>query len=179
MAAFRQSTRPALPLRVYGGQARDAARIAPVQIQQSQPGAYGPEMGTYVRLPGANYPPAGSVAVDAIGDANIAPAATATLVTVTVPDTLRFRMVGIGFGADDEVALRFLTWAIRFDGDTRPGYNFVSAAVGSLRQLAEIIVVIGSSQTVTVVGAADANAVLTYRYQCRVRGWFWNEKEVP
>jgi len=173
----RQNTRVGVQPPQPGGAANLARGIPPVMVQPSQPGQYGPEQGIFVRLPGANFAPAGAVAVDAIGDANIAPGANAVLVTVTVPSTFRFRMVGIGFGADDEVSLRFLTWSIRFSGDPGPGYNVVSAAVGSIRQLAEIVVVRGSSEIVTVVGFADPNAVLTYRYECRVRGHFWSEQE--
>jgi hypothetical protein len=149
--------------------------LPPVQIQPSQPGALGPEQGIYIRLPGANYPPAGAIAVDIDGDANIAPGATATLVTLTIPDTHRFRMVGIGFGADDEVALRFLSWTIQFNGIGTAGYTQKNAVVGTIVQLAEIFISVGSSQTVTVLGTADATAVLTYRYICRVRGYFYAE----
>ncbi|MGH7187451.1 MAG: hypothetical protein ACREIB_14380 [Pseudomonadota bacterium] len=174
---FRQDTRPDVPQRVYGGQSGVARTMPPVLIQPSQPGALGPEQGIYVKLPGADFPPAGARAVDEIGDANIAPGASATLVTVRVPDSYRFRMLGIGFGADDEVALRFLTWAIRADADTIPGYVSVASAVGSIRQLAEIFVVLGSSVTVTVVATSAATAALTYRFICRVRGYFWSERE--
>jgi len=174
----RQVTRPDLPAHPFGrGQARLARAMPVTALEPSQPGALGPEQGMYVRLPGADFPPAGAVAVDEIGDANIAPAASAVLITVAVPDTYRFRIAGIGFGADDEVALRFLTWSIRANGDTIRGYVAVASAVGSIRQLADIFVVRGSSDTVTVVGAADATAGLTYRYICRVRGYFWSEKE--
>ena len=161
----RQPTRPDLPARVFGGGQADRARLIPsVDVQPSQPGSLGPEQGVYVRLPGADFPPAGAVAVDQTGDAVIAPGATANIVTIAVPDTVRFRMVGIGFGADDEVALRFLTWSIRtgaptqVPGDTIVGYVGIPSAVGSIRQLAEIFVVVGSSLTTTIVALSDATS---------------------
>ena len=171
----QQFTRPGVPINIYGGNARVAKRIPPVDVTQSQPGVLGPQTGTYVRLPGADFAPAGAIPVDVIGDANLAPGAIGTLVTIVVPDAVTFRIAGIGFGADDEVALGFLSWTIRAFGDVVPGYDNKPAAVGSIRQLAEIFVVQGSSVTVTVQGAIAAGAALTYRYICRVRGWFYSE----
>ncbi len=152
--------------------------IPRVSIEPSQPGTLGPQIGTYVRLPGADFAPAGAIPVDVIGDANLAPSATATLVTIAVPDTYTFRIAGIGFGADDEVALGFLSWTIRAFGDVVAGYDNKPAAVGSIRQLADIFVIQGSSTPVTVQVAISALAAVTYRYICRVRGWFYSEKEV-
>jgi len=164
---------------VYGGVSAYPLDLGPAPIVPSQPGGLLPEQGVPIKLPGANYPPAGAIAVDLVGDGNIAPAASATLVTFTVPDGLRFRADGIGFGADDEVALRFLTWSIRFNGDpVAAGYNNVPAAVGSIRQLAPIFQLVGSSILFTVLAAADPTAVLTYRYVCRVKGWVYSEREV-
>jgi hypothetical protein len=161
----------------FSGVAEVPRGLGPARIQPSQPDPLGSEQGMYVRLPGANFPPAGAIAVDTIGDANIAPAGTATLVTIKIPDTYRFRMVGIGFGADDETALRFLTWNIQLDQVATSGYVNVTSAVGSIRQLADIFMVVGSSLQVTIVANSDPSAVLTYRFICRVRGHFWSDKE--
>lgn len=161
----------------YGGQVAVARQLQPEAISPSQPGQLGPEHGIYVRLPGANFPPAGAIAVDVDGDANIAPGGTATLLSIPVPDTYRLRVVGIGFGADDETALRFLTWSLRFGGDPIPGYVQKNAVIGSIVQLTEIFVLAGSSVVFSVQGVASAAAVLTYRYICRVRGHFYTEKE--
>jgi hypothetical protein len=147
----------------------------PVMVQPSQPGALGPEQGTYIRLPGANFPPAGSTPVAEPGDANIAPGATATIVSIVVPDTLRFRISGIGFGADDETALGFLSWSIRFGPDPQPGYTNKPAALGTLQYPADAFMVAGSSVTVNLVVTASTAAVVTYRYIGVVRGWFWRE----
>jgi hypothetical protein len=160
----------------YGGPPIDVPRNLPgVRLEQSQPGALGPEQGVWVRLPGADFPPAGATAVDEVGDANIAPGVSATLVTVQIPDTQRLRIAGIGFGADDETALGFLTWSLRLNGDTQPGYTGKPAAIGSIRQLADVFFLAGSSATMTIVAASAASAVVTYRFICRVRGWFYTE----
>jgi hypothetical protein len=160
---------------------RDAARVAerqgPVMIEPSQPGQLGPDLGTYIRLPGANFAPAGAIPLDVIGDANLAPGASGTLITVTVADTLRLRMDGIGFTADDDIALGYLTWAILAGPDPVPSYSQMQAAVGSVRQLSDIFVLVGSSQTMTVRATISALAPITYRYICRVHGWFYSEKE--
>lgn len=152
--------------------------IPDVNLVPSQPPGYRPGGGGQaVTLPGADFPPAGAVAVDQVGDANLAPAAIGVLVTIPVPQMLRFRMAGIGFGADDEVALRFLTWAILLDGDPAPsGYSAQPAAIGSLRQLSEVFLLCSSSVTVTIFVTIATTAALTYRYICRLRGWFYVEK---
>lgn len=146
-----------------------AAPIAP-----SQPGALGPQHGIWVKLPGVNFPPAGATPVDEIGDANIAAGGNANLLSVVVPDGQRFRLAGIGFGADDESALAFLSWTI-LAPDPYPGYIAKVAAVGSIRNLTEMFFLIGSSVTVTINGQSSAAAATTYRYICRVRGWFYSE----
>jgi len=173
----RQATHTSPPLTVWGGNANAARFIGPAEINQSQPGTLGPQTGQYVRLPGADFAPAGAIPVDVIGDASLAPSAIGTLVTINIPDTYTFRIAGIGFGADDEVALGFLTWTIRAFSDVVPGYDNKPAAVGSIRQLADIFVVQGSSAPVTVRAAISSLASVTYRYICRVRGWFYSEKE--
>jgi hypothetical protein len=164
---------------IYGGPAIEVPRdIPPVRIQPSQPGALGPEQGKLVALPGANYPPAGAIPVDMVGDANIAAGARATLVTLQVPDTLRFRVAGIGFGADDETALGFLTWSMLENGDAQPGYNAVPASIGSIRQPAEVFHLSGSSVLFSITALSATTAVVTYRFICRVRGWLYALKEV-
>jgi hypothetical protein len=175
----QQDVRVGIQRRPYGGNPGAARAIPAERMQPSQPGALGPEQGQYVRLPGADFPPAGAIAVDQTGDANIAPAASAILVTIAVPDAYRFRLAGIGFGADDEVALGFLTWSLRLDGDTppSPSYQVMASAVGSIRQLADLFFVVGSSQALTVLAISDPAAALTYRFICRLRGWFWAERE--
>lgn len=173
---FRQGTLAEVPVRHYGGQVDLVRGMPPVLIQPSQPGQMGPEQGVYVRLPGADFAPAGAIPVDEIGDNNLAPGATGVLVTINIPDTYRFRIAGIGFGADDETALGFLSWSVRANNDPVPGYVNKPAAIGSIRQLADVFIVQGSSAQMTVVAVISATAVLTYRYICRVRGWFWSEE---
>jgi hypothetical protein len=151
--------------------------LPPIRILPSQPGALGPEQGQYVALPGANYPPAGATPVDVIGDGNIAAGASAVLITIQVPDGQRFRVAGIGFGADDETALGFLTWNMRENGDAQPGYNAVPAGIGTIVQLADIFHLSGSSVVFTIVATSSSAAVVTYRFICRVRGWFYATKE--
>jgi hypothetical protein len=162
-----------------GGVAQVPVGGSPVPIGPSQPSALAPEGTVSVILPGVNFPPAGATPVDEIGDADLAPsAANQPLVTIRVPDTLRFRMSGIGFGADDEVALGFLTWAIQLTGGAAvPSYWGQTSAVGSIRQLSNIVLLVGSSQVVTVVANIAADAALTYRYIARVQGWIYQPQQ--
>jgi hypothetical protein len=158
------------------GLAREAqGRARPVNLAPSQPPGLGQEVG--IRLPGANFPPAGARAADPIGDASIAPGAAATLITVTVPDNLRLAVVGIGFDTDDSAAAGYLTWAILLGADPSPSYEQMQSAIGSLGQLATIFVLVGSSQTLRVRATIAATAPITYRYECHLRGWFYVEKE--
>jgi hypothetical protein len=142
----------------------------------SQPQALGQEPGQIISLPGVNYPPAGATPVDELGDAQIGAGLSALLLTVTLPDQQRFRMAGIGFGADDETALAFLSFTIFAGPFPVPGYINKRAAIGTIQQLTEIFILTGSSLPITVVGTADPLAVIEYRFLCRVRGWYYFEK---
>jgi hypothetical protein len=160
---------PNIPeLRRIGRQARS---LPAADLEASQP--HGLIQPLPIQLPGANFPTAGARAADPIGDAFIAPGASAVLITVQVPDTLRFVVAGIGFDTDDPAALGYLTWAIRLNNDPSPSYEQMQAAVGSIRQLATIFVLVGSSQILTVVATAAATAPITYRYVAHLRGWFY------
>lgn len=152
--------------------------LPPVRILPSQPGALGPEQGQLIALPGASFAPAGAVPKDEYGDANIAPGGTATLIQIAVPDGLRFRVAAIGFGADDETALGFLTWNMRESGDQQTGYNAVPASIGSIQQPSDVFHVSGSSVLFSITATSAATAVVTYRFICRVRGWFYADKVV-
>lgn len=177
--AFRQAPwNPALRARYAGSGFLpiEAARaLPPAALPQSQPMGPGPESGTPVRLPGANFPPAGSRGLVPVGDGDIAPGGTATLITVQIPDNARLRINAIGFGADDEVALGFLTWSIQASGIVIPGYEAVPAALGSLRNPYPVTINLGSSQLVTVTASSDATAVLTYHFIAEIQGYFYTE----
>jgi hypothetical protein len=163
-------------IRLGGGLAavRD---LGPGALDPSQPGALGPQTGIYVRLPAYNFPPAGALPVDEMGDAIIAPAATAVLITYQVPTNLILRVEGIGFGADDETSLAFLSWSMQLNGDTVPGYVNKPSAIGSIGNLTPIVQMAGTSSILTITGTPAAAAVLPYRYICRIRGWCYSEKE--
>ncbi len=149
--------------------------LGPADFKPSQPRGGDPRR--RIILPGCDFPPADAIAVDEIGDGDIAAAVTQTLVTVVVPDNLTFRISGIGFGADDESSLRFLTWTITATppGVPIPGYVNKPAAVGSIPQVSNIFSVQGSSVTIRV--DATNNNLVTLHYVCRLQGWFYAERE--
>lgn len=150
--------------------------MPPADLGGAQPSAYQATGGTRVALPGADFPPAGAIAVDQVGDLDLAPSATGTLLTIPVPPNVRFRAAGIGFGADDEAALRFLSWALLINNDPAPsGYSQQPAAIGSLRQLADIFLLVPGGSTLSVFATIAATASITYRYICRLRGWQYTE----
>ena len=148
----------------------------PVPVQPSTPD-FRPELGSYVKLPGANFPPAGSIPVDVLDGATIAPGGTGTLITIPVPDTLRLKLIGIGFGAMDDIATGYLSWSLLLGPDPVQGYGSKLAAIGSIRQLAEISVVAAASQTLNLRAVIAATAPIPYLYYARVRGWLYNEKD--
>lgn len=154
----------------------DGPTPGPVRLAPSQPGAFGPERGFFVKLPGANFPPAGAIQVNEDGDADIAAGASGTLVTINVPDTQRFSGIGIGFGAHDETALKFLTWSVQANGIPQPGFIAKNAVIGTIPQLTPFTYVTGSSVTITIIGTSSALAVVTYRYVVRVLGYFYTEE---
>lgn len=162
---------------LYAEIGRRAREIPAGDVAASRPDGLFPGGAASVKLPGFNFPPDGAIPVDPIGDASIAPGAAAVLVTIEVPPNLRLRLAGIGFHADDEVALGYLTWSIRLGPDAAQGYPEQLAAVGSLRQLSPIVVLASSSQPVTVRANIAATAPITYRYACRLQGYFYLERE--
>lgn len=160
---------------MFGGTVAVPRDLPPAVIEGAQPAGPSSTVGQRVRLPGVNFPPEGAIPVDEDADANIAPGATATILTYRIPDTVLFRITGIGFGADDEVALRFLTWSIRVNGDPNTGYTVKNAVIGSIVQPTPIFLVIPNNATLTVQGTANALAAVTYRYIVRVIGWLYQE----
>jgi len=160
-----------------GGGLEAVRTLGPGALDSSQPGALGPQTGTWVRLPAVNFPPAGALPVDEMGDANIAPTVATVLLTYQVPTNLILRVEGIGFGADDETALAFLAWSMQLNGDTVPGYVNKPSAIGSIRNLTPIFQVAGTSSILTITGTPAAAALWPYRYICRIRGWCYSEKE--
>lgn len=174
----QQSGIPAVRRAIAPGVIAVPDGYGPAPLQGSQPGAQGPEQGMWVRLPGSSFAPAGSTPVDETGDANVAAGGTATILTVTVPTGQRFRMAGVGFSAEDESSLAYLSWSINSPASVPvPGYINKPAAIGSVRQLAEIFIVVGSDSTATVVVANSTLAAATYHFYCRLRGWFYTEKD--
>lgn len=176
MAGYPQTRRGQYDprMRVQLGNAAQASEADAVDVQPSTPDALGSK-GSVIRLPGFNFPPAGTIPVDEIGDGAIAPGGVGTLVTVTVPDTFRLRVTGIGFHTSDDIALGYLTWAILVGPNVTPGYDIQQSAVGSIRQLSSIVVLAAASQTLTVRATIGATAPLTYTYACRLLGYFYSE----
>lgn len=139
-------------------------------------GGTAPEnIGTRVQLPGVNFFPAGGFPVDEISDADIAPGATVNVLTFFVPEKVQFRIDGIGFGADDETALRFLTWSLLLNGAPYRAYGNQAAAVGTIVQASAINFHTSDNKTVIVQLTSSASAVLTYRFVVRVKGWLFTD----
>lgn len=153
--------------------------LGPERFKPSQPQGVGGSASRRVSLPGETFPAAGSIPVDVIGEADIAAAATATLVTIRVPDTYTFRVSGIGFGAEDESGLRFLSWTLFANPPQGPIYGYVNmpAAIGSIAQPRPIFIVLGSSVILTLVATNNGPVGSTYHYFASVVGWHFSEKE--
>lgn len=152
--------------------------LGPAPYQPSQP--RGAPSARRIVLPGCDYPPADAIPLDTIPEADIAASASATVATITIPDTLTLRIAGIGFGADDESALRFLSWKVNV---TPPGtpitpYINMPAAIGSITQPSWVFINIGSSYVITLIVTNNASVTPnTYHYFVRLVGWFYSEKE--
>jgi hypothetical protein len=180
----RQSGYPAVRRAAVAGGLQIPPGIAPVSVQSGQPGALSPEQGIWVRLPAANFPPAGGSPVDELGNAVLAAGGAAGLMlTIPVPAGQRFTLAQIGFSASDETSLQFFTWTIFFGPNPLPGYINKSAVIGTLGQAAAVDVVTQATQPVTVMGMCSAQAgthlgvAISYTYFARIRGWFYAEQE--
>jgi hypothetical protein len=149
--------------------------LGPAAFNPSQPRGAGPNR--RIILPGCDFPPADAIPVDETGDGDPAAGATSTLITIQVPDFFTLRLAGIGFGADDESNLRFLSWSIKANppGSAVTGYSNRAGSIGSIQQLASIFVVLGSSVTVMVDVVNGGN--ITSHFVARLQGWFYSERE--
>lgn len=145
--------------------------------QPSQPQGVGPEGGRRVALPPEDFPPAGAIPVDDISEADVAPlGVTATITTITVPDSFRFRITGIGFDAEDESALRFLSWSLFVNPPAVPLYGYVNmpAGIGSVNQPRPVFLVLGSSVVFTIVIKNNCPTVPgTYHFTVATVGYFY------
>lgn len=152
--------------------------LGPAMMQPSSPVMGSPNR--RVILPGATFPPADAIPVDLTNDADIADGASATLITIRVPDQLTLRIAGIGFGAGDESGLVFLSWSLWRDPpvSTITPYVNMDASIGSIQQLSDVFVIVGSSVVVTLIATNNSPIPATYRFAARVRGWFYSETEV-
>jgi hypothetical protein len=152
--------------------------LGPQPMNPSQPRAANPNR--RIILPGSYAPPADAIPYDEITQADIAQGGTTVIQTAIVPDTYTFRIAGLGFSADDESALRFLSWTMFADPPKNVvnGYANKAAGIGSVQQLSDIFVILGSSVTVTIRATNNADVTVTYRYYVRMRGWFYQEREV-
>lgn len=156
---------------------REPPDLGPGTIGSSIAGGVAPRPdGVRVVLPAVNYFPAGGYPIDEISDADIAPGASANVLTFNVPEKVQFRIVGIGFGADDEVALRFLTWNLLVGGNAFRAYGNQSAAIGTIVETSPINFHVRDAVTVIVRLTSDAAAVLTYRFVVRVAGWLFQDE---
>lgn len=152
--------------------------MGPGRMDPTLPGGPAPAGTVPVKLPGANFPPAGALAVDELGDANIAPGTTALVLTIPVAETGQLRIDGIGFGADDEASLRFLSWTLFLDQDPT-AYSNIGAAVGTVVQPSPIFLHVAGPRTVRLELTSAAAAILTYRFVARVKGWAFVGRGTP
>lgn len=156
---------------------REPADQGPARADSTVAGGFSPRaVGTPVVLPGVNYFPAGAYPIDEVTDADIAAGASATLIKIAVPEKTQLRIDGIGFGADDEVALRFLSWSLLLNSDPFRAYSNQAAAIGSIPQVSPIKFHVRDQTLVTVVLTSAASAVITYRFIVRVTGYFFTDE---
>lgn len=154
----------------------------PAPFKPSQPEGGDPDR--RIILPGCDYPPADAIPVDIIGEADITSTGGggvgATVATIIVPDTLTLRVAGIGWSAEDESALRFLSWSALASppGSTVTPYVNMPAGIGSVAQPSWVFIVLGSSVTFSLFAKNNSVSVPTviYHFFVRVQGWLYSEK---
>lgn len=137
-----------------------------------------PGSGILVALPPVNFPPEGAYPVPILADEDVAPGASATILTFNVPAVRSLRVAEIGFGADDETCLRFLTWSLNINSTPAPGYNGVAATIGTISSPATIVLNVPGPATVTMTVTAALTANVTYRYIVWLSGWLYGQQEV-
>jgi len=122
----------------------------------------------------------GGIPVDLIGEGDFAFNVTQTMLEIEVPDTYRFRIAGIGFGADNEANLRYITWSIIATPPGTPitGYNNKQAGIGSVLQPSWVFTTQGSSVKLSLIVTSSNFSINPMHIFARVQGWFYSEKLV-
>lgn len=174
----RRAQSPVIPIlrRIHGGVVEVPIDLPAVEIKPPSPEGPQRDAGLAVALPGEFTPAYGSLPVENIGDADIAPGAEAIIVSYQVPESFRHRMAGIGFSADDETALRFLSWRIEMNSTRQPPYVNVPSGIGSIQQLSTVVFFAPGGTRLDIVASSDPAAGSTFRFICRVQGWHFIEK---
>lgn len=126
-------------------------------------------------LPGFNFQPEGSLGIDIENELDIVPGSTVALLAMVVPPTYKARLSGIGFAADDEVALRFLDWVLLIGGDPERRYATNLAVTGTLDDMSPLAVPVGGGQSVTLRVTQNLAAIVTYHIGARLIGWMYRE----
>jgi len=151
---------------------------APAPLRAALPRGMGEPFRAVV-LPPFHYAPEGCFPLDLQGEADIAPSTTVNLISFTVPNSQKCRLNGIGFGADDEVGLRFLTWQLLINGDPSQAYGSSKANIGNLSDPSTIIQSATNGQLITLSATMGAGAILPYHIVARITGWLYLETFVP
>lgn len=151
----------------------------PARNAPTTPGGLAPAPGNRVQLPGINYFPNGAFPVDQVGAADIAGQSQAVVLSIMVPSDAQLRLDGIGFGADDENALGFLTWQLFENNVPTQEYGQVkSSAIGTILHPSVIHLHARGPNTIQLVLTNASDPALTYHFVARLKGWRYSEKEL-
>jgi hypothetical protein len=144
------------------------------------PGGMRPRGRNLVELPPHLFPPQGSHPIDKPGVVTLTGlAGPSVAVRVLVPLDTNFRVDGIGWGADTEVALDLLTWSLFSQDQVTEAYFDIPAAVGSFRHTSTVFVVIKGPAVVELRGTNSDTVASVFTYFGRLKGWLYQDISTP
>lgn len=143
------------------------------------PGSLAPGGGVAISLPGFNYPPAGSIAVEAVAAAIVTPGLAASFVELVAFDIAiaeQFRIAEIGFISVDPTVLVFSEYRILKNGVPIPGYDSVPVPIGTIDHPGTVSLQVAGAARVSIeVRCLLPGVNTTHSLIGRVRGWRFND----
>ena len=152
---------------------------APGGAPGTAPASLAPEGAIMVALPGFNYPPPGSLAVESVNQVTVQGGTNSNfeeLVAFDVDIAEQFRIWEIGFSAVDPTALVFSEYRVLKNKVPLNGYDGVPLPIGTLDRSGQVALqVAGPARLSIEVRCLLPGSVYPWVIFGRIHGWRFND----
>lgn len=151
--------------------------VPPAPHRRVQPQGLAPEGDVAVLLPGCNFPPRGAIGVDQIDETDLTvPATDVVVATIPIPASWIFRVTHIGFSADDELSLAWVTWTLKKGGTPIGNFAARAAAIGSTHDPSGVgLLLIDGESTLTLEMRIAAVGSVYSHINSRIAGYYFQQ----